>query len=316
MKRIVIFLFVAMCSGLLANAQINLQNGLVAYYPFNGNTNDESGSGNNASLNSATLTSSRFLINNNAYLFNGTDSKINAPSSASWNFGSGDFCVSAWINATSIGTARIVSSGYEADGLVWALGLGSNAAWGSGIRMNFYNFTTWFVDYNSNEITYTVGEWAHIAIVKSGTLLTFYFNNAPCGTATISTVSNSNSILTIGARQIWNADSFTEFFNGKIDDIRIYNRALNTQEIHAIYTQPGPEGVAVNKDGTAPDANAMLDVKANDKGILIPRIDFNDRPTYEVTNGLLIYVIANGPQGNNAFYYYDGSSWVKLAVSK
>lgn len=74
-------------------------------------------------------------------------------------------------------------------------------------------------------------------------------------------------------------------------------------------------GVAINTDSSNSDRNAILDVKATDKGILIPRIDFNNRPKSFLTSGLLIFVIANGPQGNNAFYYYDGTDWVKLAIS-
>ena len=74
-------------------------------------------------------------------------------------------------------------------------------------------------------------------------------------------------------------------------------------------------GVAINNDGSLPDGNVMLDIKSTNKGILIPRIDFNDRPTSNLLSGILIYVIANGPQGNNAFYYYDGTTWVRLAIS-
>ena len=72
------------------------------------------------------------------------------------------------------------------------------------------------------------------------------------------------------------------------------------------------QGVAVNADGSLPDANAMLDVKATNKGILIPRIDYNNRPTSGVTTGMLIFVTANGPAGNNAFYYYDGTTWQQV----
>jgi hypothetical protein len=56
----------------------------------------------------------------------------------------------------------------------------------------------------------------------------------------------------------------------------------------------------------------MLDVKSADKGILIPRVDFNNLPLTPAT-GLLVYVTANGPDGNNAFYYYDGLQWQKIA---
>ena len=70
--------------------------------------------------------------------------------------------------------------------------------------------------------------------------------------------------------------------------------------------------VAINTDGTAPNAAAMLDIKSTNKGLLLPRLDFNNRPNPAVA-GLMIYVTANGPLGNNALYYYDGSGWIMLA---
>ena len=65
---------------------------------------------------------------------------------------------------------------------------------------------------------------------------------------------------------------------------------------------------------TSGQPSSVLDVKSKTKGVLIPRVDFNDRPTTNLTTGLLIYVIANGPLGNNLYYYYDGAAWVKLAT--
>jgi hypothetical protein len=53
-----------------------------------------------------------------------------------------------------------------------------------------------------------------------------------------------------------------------------------------------------------PDPSAALDVSATNKGMLIPRITFANRPTNPAT-GLLIYQTDNTP----GFYYYDGSMW-------
>lgn len=71
------------------------------------------------------------------------------------------------------------------------------------------------------------------------------------------------------------------------------------------------QSVGINDDGSLPDGSAMLDVKSSDKGILIPRLDFNNKPASPAT-GLMIFVTANGPDGNNAYYFYNGSSWVKI----
>lgn len=73
-------------------------------------------------------------------------------------------------------------------------------------------------------------------------------------------------------------------------------------------------GVAINTTGNDPDNSAMLDVSSTDKGILIPRVDFNNLPVSPAT-GLLVYVTANGPDGDNAFYYFDGTQWEKVPVS-
>jgi hypothetical protein len=78
--------------------------------------------------------------------------------------------------------------------------------------------------------------------------------------------------------------------------------------------QSHAQNVAINNDGSEPDPSAALDVKASDKGVLIPRVDFSNLPLSPPT-GLLVFVTANGPDGNNAFYYYDGSQWQKLPAS-
>ena len=50
--------------------------GLVAYYPFNGNANDESGNGNNGTIDGASLTVDRFSNTNSAFKFDGIDNSI------------------------------------------------------------------------------------------------------------------------------------------------------------------------------------------------------------------------------------------------
>jgi len=52
-------------------------------------------------------------------------------------------------------------------------------------------------------------------------------------------------------------------------------------------------------------------VKASDKGVLFPRVDLNNLSLSPPT-GLLVYVTANGPDGNDAFYYFDGTQWQKI----
>lgn len=79
MKKILLFLLLSFTS-LLGIAQVNLTQGLVAYYPFNGNVNDQSGNGKNGTINGATLPNDRNTVPNSAYSFNGTNSYISIPS--------------------------------------------------------------------------------------------------------------------------------------------------------------------------------------------------------------------------------------------
>jgi len=68
--------------------------------------------------------------------------------------------------------------------------------------------------------------------------------------------------------------------------------------------------VSINTNGTDPDASAMLDVKSNDKGMLIPRM--TEAEILLITNpatGLLVF-----NTGNNRFYFFESGSWRELAI--
>ena len=70
--------------------------------------------------------------------------------------------------------------------------------------------------------------------------------------------------------------------------------------------------VSVNTDGSAPNSSAMLEIKSNNKGLLLPRLDFNNKPANPAV-GLMIYVTAHGLYGNGV-YVFDGIGWTKLAT--
>ena len=75
------------------------------------------------------------------------------------------------------------------------------------------------------------------------------------------------------------------------------------------YTQ---QGVAINTDGSGSDNSAMLDIKSNAKGLLIPRLTAAQK-TAIVTpaTGLLIYQT----DGTTGFYYYNGSAWAAVSAA-
>ena len=79
------FIFLGMLSLQPLMAQVDLNNGLVAYYPFNGNTNDESGNNNNGSPTNIVFTADALGNPNSACYLDGLTSFIEIPTSASLN---------------------------------------------------------------------------------------------------------------------------------------------------------------------------------------------------------------------------------------
>jgi hypothetical protein len=78
------------------------------------------------------------------------------------------------------------------------------------------------------------------------------------------------------------------------------------------------QNVGINADGSSPDNSAMLDVKASDRGLLLPRVSLTNvtsaSPVTSPATGLLVFNTNASVTGGNGtgFYYWDGSQWVKL----
>jgi len=100
MQRFLIFMVFLVFSSISTFAQIPTDS-LVAYYPFNGNANDESGNGNNGIVNGATLTADRFGNANSAYSFDGVSNYIEVADNSTLNFGTNDFSISMWLKYPS-----------------------------------------------------------------------------------------------------------------------------------------------------------------------------------------------------------------------
>jgi hypothetical protein len=74
------------------------------------------------------------------------------------------------------------------------------------------------------------------------------------------------------------------------------------------------QSVAINTDGSAADASALLDVKSINKGVLVPRMTKPERNTIaSPSTGLLVYVNAPDTVG---FSYYNGNNWVWIDTVK
>ena len=70
------------------------------------------------------------------------------------------------------------------------------------------------------------------------------------------------------------------------------------------------QNLAINTDGSKADANAILDVKSNNKGLLIPRMSSAARLAIPPTNGMLVYDLTT-----KSFWYNTGAQWQSIASS-
>ncbi len=216
--------------------------GLVAYYPFNGNADDESGNGHDGTVSGATLTEDRFGTANSAYRLYGTGEYIEVAHTPDLNFGTGDFSVSFWVNtADSNQLQSAFSKGHMPDqGKYWMRindyksggELSFRTADGAGQATHLI----------TNEASITDGAWHHIVSIRRGSDLELYLDGDPLDSIS-GDVRNvdSSSPFYIGAFRDA-SDNIEKVLVGVIDDIFIYNRALTETEIEELYSaQPPPD---------------------------------------------------------------------------
>ena len=218
-----------------SRAQVN--NGLVAKYSFNnGNANDEIGS-NHGTVNGASLTSDRFGNPNMAYDFDGVDDFISLPSDVYFN---GAFSVSAWANIRTIQSwSRLLDfgNGDNSDNVLLAF---SGATSG--------NFVAEVIGggqlYSSS--LYPLNSWSFVCItLNADSVLSIYLNNTLSGSMQVSLMpQNITRTLNYIGKSNWSFDAYTD---GKIDDLRIYNRALNLAEIDSLFNEPNPMATGIEE---------------------------------------------------------------------
>jgi hypothetical protein len=217
-------------------------NGLVGWWPFNGNANDESGNGNNGSVSGALLTSDRYGNLNSAYSFD--NSSITC---ANNYLPLNSFSLSVWaLQNQSFGGIEFI-----------CLGSPASTRWGA-IYSSLYttmNYGRGCDDSRGSAINPTVNlsSWDHIVYVSQGTgqNTDIYIN----GIYVNSTVNNNTGSCTSN-NLYFGVDIFSspEFIDGKLDDIGIWDRALTPQEIAELYngcqltvsTQPNSQTTNVN----------------------------------------------------------------------
>ncbi|MFN5628057.1 MAG: LamG-like jellyroll fold domain-containing protein [Bacteroidota bacterium] len=235
-------------------------NGLVGWWPFNGNANDESGNGNNGTVNGATPTTDRNGNVAQAYSFNGS-SNISVPHSNNLLVGNA-MTMSMWFKQNTMGNTinyilqkgtggGCTTTGYYV-GIDYNFGIVPNGAKGLNYGINsvcagistdtLINNVIW----HSMIIVYAPPTGNKIYI--DGVLTNPNFS--ACNTCTI---SNSNNPLIIGAFNGAGNIANPQNWNGLIDDIGIWNRALTQQEIIDLFNSVN----CANNTAITPQTNSL-----------------------------------------------------------
>jgi hypothetical protein len=213
----------------------NLQNGLVGYWPFNGNANDVSGNGNNGTVNGATLTTDRFGNSNGAYNFDGINSYIIANNTP--NILTSNYSISIWFNSPiSLCSNNVMLRSGDASNCGWqgfSVGPASPNNFGLiDVGNNNYAFVP---NYNCNNIS--INEWHNLVYTRQNMYSKQYIDGILVSSNSSSHYDvASNCPIFFGSNHLDQNGNSWNVFNGKLDDIAIYNRALSPQEIQQIYT--------------------------------------------------------------------------------
>lgn len=194
---------------------------LVQRWPFDGNANNVATEGVNATVSGATLTTDRFGNENSAYYFDGNDKMVAAGAA---NFGTSSFTANVWACSTQtsgLGNLMRTDGGFY-NGWLLRFNSGRIEIWEGRSNSVGYVSTTSYAD----------GNWHMITFVREveSRVGRLYVDGAYVGgyttTGTINNVTNELRFGTYGDG---------EYYTGKMDDARLYDKALTAEEIEALY---------------------------------------------------------------------------------
>ncbi|MBI9071916.1 MAG: T9SS type A sorting domain-containing protein [Melioribacteraceae bacterium] len=219
---------------------------LVASYLFNGNANDESGNGNNGTVNGATLTTDRFGNTNSAYSFDGVDDNIDCGLAEITNPIQKSFSLSVWTKISTddpkfgwIVDKQDGGSDYS------GFGLGYDAS-DDNIKFHLNDEGSWASQSNAyGRVGSNIDQWNHIvAIADQENKRLKIFVNGLLNKDTLLSVNNnikaSSGHLLFGG--YFYGSQLLDSFKGLIDDIKIYNYAITEIEINDLYHEGGWDG--------------------------------------------------------------------------
>ena len=274
-------------------------NGLVAWYPMDGNTNDASGGNNPISSSNTSFTKGKF---GKSLSLNG----VSSYGSAAVTF-PGNQTVSLWFNPTTTITSgsapNYLLAGFSsAGGDSGDLFFGGQCSGSTTLNYSVYNTTTAArVCTAATTTNWIAGNWYHVVgmlQLGSPNVLTLYVNGVQQSTTTTTGTIQAVNTLSVGSENFlsrW-------YFPGQIDDVRVYSRPISAPEVTQLYQGSQPS----NCDQTCvgwwklDETSGTSTLDASGKGLTGSLTNFTFDST---TNGWSSGVFSNALQFNGSNNY-------------
>jgi hypothetical protein len=234
MKKILLYLIG--CMVVTGGAWAALQDGLVGYWPMNGDFKDATGNGHDGTVWAGATIPFGSGILDQAMVCNGTSP--NGINTGTWvpSAGTDKLSISVWFKyaGQNSGWQGIVAkrNGYDdTNPMMWCIEIGNN------------NDTVSFFDVDSWPGSFVVAKdkWEHMVVSFDGTTATLYHNGTVAASGGFNLGPKLDANVVIGSSDGWNG------FNGAIDEVAIWNRPLSAQDVAEIYNGGNGKSLAGEK---------------------------------------------------------------------
>ncbi len=217
-------LFLLLASGVV---QADITDGLVGYYPFESNANDASGNGHNGTL----VGDPSFVTGavGQAIELDGDEDAVDIGTSSAYNLTT--FSICAWVNPVT-----------DASGYI----LGKKGSFSAGIFLEMkFQGAIWigghWVQYHSSDSNprppIPADQWSHLCVTYGDGAMTFYVDGQQVNSYAITaTPDQTSDAVFIGKEYDTSAGNY---FEGALDEVRLYNRVLTANEVAGIYSENG-----------------------------------------------------------------------------
>jgi hypothetical protein len=238
-------LFAEQPCSILVCAPVVAPSGLVAWWRGENNPLDSAGTNHGTMINGATYADGKV---GRAFSLDGVDDMVSIPEAPAIDLSRlPAWTIEAWVRPTSFWQTTWISFPTIYSEGLWAVSLGFNH--GTGRLETWINFDFQLLSTSSVQL----GAWSHVASTYAGSTLTFYVNGVAADSFTTPAISPDDDGASIGNVPL---PAYSSAFEGQIDELSLYNRALTVAEIASIYNA----GIAGKQlaTGVAPTLSIQL----------------------------------------------------------